>query len=255
MSAILDSRWAYETLLCGNNRKQAPAASRRMPIIVVCTKCRKSFKVSEKFAGHTGACPNCKAPIKVPEKGQEVKVHAPEEFEGGGRSTTGKLVTKPIVRTNAKFQPVTFAIIAAVAVVGLALTWIGGQNQLFDGMVVTAAGLLLISPLLAIAAYEMLRDDEYEPYRGLQLFIRAAICGTAYTALWGAFALLASRGLITGELWNWVLVLPPLVAAGGLAAMGAFDLEFGNGMFHYGFYLLVSLILRWVAGMTWIWDI
>ncbi|NLF08324.1 MAG: hypothetical protein GX594_10145, partial [Pirellulaceae bacterium] len=72
---------------------------------------------------------------------------------------------------------------------------------------------------------------------------------------WGAFALLASRGLITGELWNWVLVLPPLVAAGGLAAMGAFDLEFGNGMFHYGFYLLVSLILRWVAGMTWIWDI
>lgn len=226
-----------------------------MSIIVVCTKCRKSFKVSEQFAGRSGACPNCKAPIKVPKKGQEVKVHAPEEFEGGGRSTTGKLVTKPIARSNAKFQPLATALIVASALVIVIVTWIGGQNGLFDNFFVTAAGLILVSPLVVIAGYEMLRDDEYEPYRGVQLYIRAAICGTAYAALWGAFALLASRGLIGGELWNWLLVLPPFVVTGGLAAMGAFDLEFGNGMFHYGFYLLITLVLRWVAGMTWIWDI
>ena len=76
-----------------------------MSIIVVCTECRKSFKVGDKFAGKSGPCPNCKHTIRVPEKSEEVKVHVPEQFAGGGRSKTGKLITKPIVRTNAKFNP------------------------------------------------------------------------------------------------------------------------------------------------------
>ncbi len=226
-----------------------------MSIIVVCKECRKSFKVSDKYAGKTGACPNCKKPLRVPEKSEEVKIHAPEAFEGGGRTKTGKLVTKPIARINAKFQPVTTAIIVASAVVILMATWLGGRAQLFQNTFVTAVGLLVVSPLLVIGAYEILRDDELEPYRGLQLYLRAAVCGTAYAILWGIFAMLSARGLITGELWSWAMVLPPLVVAGGLAATAALDLEFGNGMFHYGFYLLVTLILRWVAGMKWVWDI
>ena len=41
-----------------------------MSIIVVCPGCKKSFKVSDKYAGKSGACPNpdCKATIKVPRK-------------------------------------------------------------------------------------------------------------------------------------------------------------------------------------------
>ena len=34
--------------------------------------------------------------------------------------------------------------------------------------------------------------------------------------------------------------------------MNAFDLEFGDGVFHYSFYLVATLVLRWAAGMKWI---
>ena len=225
-----------------------------MSIIVVCTECRKSFTVNDKFAGKSGPCPNCKHTLRVPEKSEEVKVHTPEQFAGGGRSKTGKLITKPIARTNAKFQPVTTALIVAAVLVMLVVTWVMG-GLFRDNAAASAIGLLLISPPLVFAAYEVLRDDELEPYRGVPLYIRSAVCGSTYVILWGIFALLVSRGLITGELWNWMLVLPPLVFAGGLTAMAALDLDFGNAIFHYGFYLLVTLVLRWVAGMTWIWEI
>jgi hypothetical protein len=53
----------------------------------------------------------------------------------------------------------------------------------------------------------------------------------------------------------WLFVVPPFALAGGLFAMAALDLEFGDAVFHYGFYLLATLILRWAAGMKWIWDL
>ena len=153
-------------------------------------------------------------------------------------------------------------ILVAVAVV-LLLTWIGGRHlKLFDAeqvgwlnsMIATAIGLLAVSPALTVAAYEVLRDDEFEPYRGRALYLRSGACGLAYTSLWAVFSLLASRGIITGDVWNWFFVVPPFVVIGALAATGAFDLEFGDGIFHYSFYLLATLLLRWAAGMKWIWD-
>ena len=44
------------------------------------------------------------------------------------------------------------------------------------------------------------------------------------------------------------------VAIGALVPMGAFDLEFGDGIFHCGFYLVATLLLRWAAGMDPIWS-
>ena len=60
-----------------------------MSIIVVCPGCLKSFKVSDKFAGKKGPCPNCKRTLQVPTKEQEVQVHAPEAFAGGGKNASG----------------------------------------------------------------------------------------------------------------------------------------------------------------------
>jgi hypothetical protein len=232
-----------------------------MSIIVVCPGCLKSFKVSDKFAGKSGPCPNCKRTLKIPTKEEEVKVHAPEAFADGGKTTAGKLVTKPIARVNARLRPVATALIGAGILLVLLATWFGRHLGLFDSWklfdipIAAIIGLLAVSPPLTIAAYEALRDDEFEPYRGTGLFLRACGCGLAYAALWGVFALLASRGLVTGEWWNWVVVLLPFVGIGGLAATGAFDLEFGDGVFHYSFYLLATALLRWVAGMKWIWDL
>ncbi len=226
-----------------------------MSIIVVCPGCRKSFKVSDKFAGKSGPCPSCKRTLQVPTKEQEVQVHAPEAFAGGGKSAEGKLITKPIARVNAKFQPVTMAIIGAAVVGVLVVTFIGGRAGLFGNLFVTAVGLLLVSPPLVLAAYEILRDVELEPYRGTALYVRSAACALGYVVLWGMFALLSSRGIVTGELWNWIFIAVPFVVVGGMAAMGAFDLEFGDGVFHFCFYLVATLVLRWAAGMQWIWNV
>jgi hypothetical protein len=231
-----------------------------MAIIVVCPGCLKSFKVSDKFAGKTGPCPNCKRTLQVPTKEQEVTVHAPEEFGGGGKSKEGKLITKPIARVNAKLQSLMLTLIIASVVIVLVGTFFARYLglfdcwKLFDIPIVAILGLMAISPPLTIAAYEILRDDEFEAYQGTELYLRAAACGLTYVAFWGVFSLLASRGLVTGDVLSWIYIAVPFLALGGLTAMGAFDLEFGDGVMHYSFYLVATLVLRWAAGMKWIWD-
>jgi hypothetical protein len=232
-----------------------------MSIIVTCPGCLKSFKVSDKFAGKTGPCPNCKRTLQVPTKEQEVQVHAPEEFGGGGKSKEGKLITKPIAWTKPKVSPIKATLVGVGVVLVLGATLFGRHLGLFecwkvfDIPIMAILGLLLVSPPLTIASYEMLRDDEFEPYRGQALWLRACGCGLAYAALWGVFAVLASRGVVTGEWWNWAIILVPFVGIGGLAATGAYDLEYGDGVFHYSSYLLATGILRWLAGMKWVWDL
>jgi hypothetical protein len=226
-----------------------------MAIIVVCHGCRKSFQVSDKFAGKSGPCPNCKEILRVPMPDEQVQVHVPTEFASGGRDSHGKLDLKPITRTDAKLQPLATTIIVAASLATLFLAWAGGKAHVFDSSWASALSLLVISQPLAMAAYAILRNDELEAYRGWPLYLRAAVCAVAYVLLWGLFFLLASRGVITGEVWVWVFVAPPFVALGGLVAMASFDLDYGDALFHYGFYVLVTVILRWAAGMKWVWDL
>ena len=78
-----------------------------MSILVVCPGCRKRFSVSDKFAGQTGPCPNCKAKIRVPTKEEEVKIHGPTEFATGTQDARGDITAKPgktRVRGRSSFQ-------------------------------------------------------------------------------------------------------------------------------------------------------
>ena len=113
----------------------------------------------------------------------------------------------------------------------------------------------MVSPPLVVAAYAVLRNDELEPYRGRN-------CTSARPSVpwptWRSGACSRCwfrRGVITGELWIWLFVAPPFVLAGGLFALATLDLDFGDCLFHYGFYLLATVILRWAAGMKWVWDV
>jgi hypothetical protein len=226
-----------------------------MSIIVVCPGCRKSFNVSEKFAGKSGPCPNCKRTLRVPEKSEEVKILAPEEFGGGGKTKDGKLAIKPVSFAPAKVQPVTTVIIVAGVVGAFAIAWVGGKAGFFQSLALTAAGLFIVSPPLVAAAYAVLRDVELEPYSGKELYIRSTLCALAYSALWGLFSLLVARGWITGDMWAWIYIAPPFVCIGGLFSLATLDLDFTDGLLHYGFYVLATAILRWAAGMKWVWDI
>ena len=230
-----------------------------MSISVTCPGCLKRFQVNDKYAGKSGPCPNCKKIIKVPDKSEEVVVHAPEEFEHGGRGVDGKLALKPIAREETKITPLMIAAIAAAVVLIFVGDWILGKALfqkviLFGSIDIFAAiGLLLISPPTAFAAYAFLRNDDLEPYRGTALYVRALLCGLAYVVLWGVFNYTLHR-VNPVEIWTWGIVLAPFLVAGTAAAWVTLDLEPGNAFCHYAFYLFVTVVLRCVAGMGWIWS-
>jgi hypothetical protein len=225
-----------------------------MAIRVTCPGCHKRFKVSEKFAGKSGPCPNCKVVIRIPTKDEEVKLHGPEELGAGVR---GAVATKPILREETKLEPVAIASVVAGGLVTLLVAAILGRTGFFaDGAVVKSAiALLLVSPPLVIAGYWFLRGEEdLEPYRGMPLYVRAGICSVVYVVLWGAYAYVAGL-FLTGEIWQWLFVVPPFLCLGGMAAFASLDLDFGSGFFHYCFYLFVTVVLRWLAGMGWVWHV
>jgi hypothetical protein len=223
-----------------------------MAIQILCPGCKKRFQVSDQFAGKTGPCPNCKTLIKIPEPTGEVKVHEPEIHGAGGRGMSGKLILKPITRKDARFSWK-----AALGIAAAVLAVFGGAVFARDAIAgVTAiwwAALVLVSPPLAVASYSFLYNDELEPYRGRWLWIRAAAVAAVYVALWGVLTYVLQT-YYTGELWNWLLFVPPLFVVGALAAHAALDLDFGNGLFHYAFCIMATIVLHWAGGMGWIWN-
>ncbi len=240
--------------LKGNQRRPPASAclSFSMPISVVCPGCHARFQVSDKFAGKKGPCPKCKNQITIPAAAEEVKVHAPEEHESGGRDVEGKLVGKPIARRDTRLKLVpTLAIFGAVLTVVIAARLLGDTFAEETMWPLRAAALVALSPLLAVAAYSFLHDEEREPYRGVQLWIRGAICGLVFAILWGVYTLIP--GAMVGNYWSWFYLAPPFFIVGALAAHATLDLDTGNSIFHYCFYVLVTLGLRWLIGMESLW--
>jgi hypothetical protein len=227
-----------------------------MPFRVICHGCRTIFEVQEKDAGRSGPCPKCKTIITIPDADQAIPADAPVIIgdRGGFR---GEELVKPIARKAGKLTPLGISLIAGAAIGILLATWIGGRVGLFKSFIPCALGLILISPLLVLAAYLLLRDEELEPYQGKEFYVRAGICGAVYALLWGAFAYLNTLGFLGGEFvaWNWIVAVPPLVVLGALAAHATLDLDLGNSFFHYCFYVLITIFLQWLSGNGWIWNL
>ena len=221
-----------------------------MAIQVICPGCHKRFKVGDQFAGRTGPCPSCKHPIQIPEKGQEVKVHAPKDFEGGGRSTSGKLVLKPISYRQMKTDPIVLTIVISAVLAMLITAWLAG-SIFVSSLLIRSVALAAISPAIVFGGYFFLRNDDWEPYYGSALWMRSAICGLCFVVLWGVFAYV-SGSVVTGQIWTWAAVAIPIFAMGMLAAVASLDLEMENGFFLYAFYVLFTGLLGWIAGMEFI---
>jgi len=225
-----------------------------MPISVVCGSCKARFSVSEKFAGKKGPCPKCKAVITIPDApAEEITVHVPEQFASGGKDSKGRPVSKPIARVETKIKPAAIAGIAGAAL----LVLIGALSlRLVENKVpLVVVGLVIVSPPLVIAGYTFLRDDELEPYRGRSLLVRAGLCALAYAVLWGAYTPLPAYGVVTGEAWQWLFIAPAFVGLGSAAAWACLDLDFCSAAMHYCFYVAVTLLLRFAAGMPPLWTV
>lgn len=222
-----------------------------MPIPVLCPACKARFQVSEKFAGKQGPCPKCKAPITIPKLEDQIQVHAPEEFAAGGKTTTGQAALKPIARKQTRFElvPTMIAVCGALAV--LAIAAVGGQ--IFKDIVpLRVVALLAISVPLAAAGYALLREEELEPHRGMWFWVRAGLCGLAYTALWCGYYFIPVDMRSTA--WSWFFIAPALFGIGAGAAFVCFDLDFGNGFFHYAFYVMATIAVGWLAHLEMPWT-
>jgi hypothetical protein len=113
--------------------------------------------------------------------------------------------------------------------------------------------LLTLSPVLVMAAYQFLYDDELEPYRNKELYIRVAACAATYAVLWALLALIKSQGVPLDELLPWLVIAPLYFVAGTFTAQFSLDLEMGNAFFHYAFYVVVTIVLATIAGIR-IWG-
>ncbi|MCL4202534.1 MAG: hypothetical protein KJ000_08555 [Pirellulaceae bacterium] len=218
-----------------------------MAINVVCPGCKKRFSVDDKFAGKQGPCPKCKTVIKVPDKTEEVVIHEPESF--GPKDTKGRAVLKPIARKEAKFSPVLAAVAGISSLLVLVAAWMlrGQASPLLLGI-----GALVLAPPLAWSGYAFLRDDEYEPFRGRELWVRVGACSLVYALLWGLIPLIAGYGLRLDELEliHMAFLAPLLIGLGAFTAYASLDFDFGVGALHYGLYLTVTVVLRLVLGLS-----
>jgi len=219
-----------------------------MPIDITCPGCRTRFKVSDKFAGKNGPCPKCKTVIQVPGKGEEVVVHAPQEY--GPKNASGVAVLKPISREETKVTPVmVVGVISAVFLVLIGALLLRNLDEIPTW--VLGLGAFVLAPPLVWAGYSFLRDDDLEPHRGRYLAIRVLVCSIVYAVLWlvYAYAPKLAFNLDSLELFHLLFVVPPIMIIGGFAAFAALDLDFGTGLIHYSFYLLVTVTLCFIMGV------
>jgi hypothetical protein len=224
-----------------------------MPIAVICPGCRAQFRVSDKFAGKEGPCPKCKTIIKVPIV-EEITIHAPEEPTTAvkGTATTPEALLRPTTRKRFELSPVLLTAVVGSVIVVLVVAWLAGD--FFAGnFAVAGIGLLALSIPLAVGAYEILRNEELEPFRGAELWIRASLCGLVYAALWGAFAYVPDAFFANN--WNWLFIPIPFLLIGWGTAYFTFDLGADNSFFHYAFYLLATLLLRALVGLPALWNL
>jgi hypothetical protein len=225
-----------------------------MPIQVTCPnpKCLTRFSVADKFAGQKGPCPKCKQIITIPKKEDELIIHAPDHSETGAVDASGRNVLKTYKRKETKFQPLLFTAVIGAVLVSLLIALVirsSGPPELW----LKALAASLLGPPLAWAGYTFLRDPELEAYKGTGLLIRSLVCGLVYALLWGVFSFLGERFFGPDEMkkglqvFQMIVLVVPVFAAGTLAAFASFDLDPGSAFFHCAMYFFVTVLLRFVA--------
>jgi hypothetical protein len=223
-----------------------------MPIQVTCPKCFKRFQVSDKFAGKTGPCPNCKQQITVPDKSEEVVIHAPDD--GAPKDRTGKSVLKPLKRqeTDVTRRGLMITGGAVLVAVGIALAFrFSGGAPIWAA----AAGAILLGPPLVWAGYTFVRDSELAPYSGSELRNRVLLLSAILAALWLVYAFVPSYVMELDApnemsyLW-FGIIFCVMLGMGAAASVLSFELEFASGLAHAGLYFIVTTALAMLSGLA-----
>ncbi len=221
-----------------------------MPIPVTCPGCLARFTVSDKYAGKQGPCPKCKQVINVPDKTQEVVIHAPETT--GPKDSSGRPVLKPLRRVEfnpSTIQIVIASVVAVLALAGAIVTRVTAQSPPTWALALVAIAL---SYPLASIGYTFFKDDELGGYIGRERWIRLGICAAVFAGTWGLYWFLAiyfgNRTLADVEPLQLAIFLGLMFGLGVAVSVGACELEVGQSFLHYSIYFVVTLVLALIAG-------
>ena len=223
-----------------------------MSIQVTCPSCLTRFQVNDKFAGKKGPCPKCKAEITIPDKSEQVVIHAPEDE--GPKDRQGRSILKPLERSETKVTRLGIIAVAGAVLLAI-LAAVGLRFSGEVGVPIRILGILLLAPPLLFAGYTFARDQELEPYRGKELLIRLTIISAVCAGLWLIYAFVPGYLFEydrAGEApyWQFAVTLGVMVALGALAAVATFELEFGGGLVVAALYFLALTLLAVIAGIT-----
>jgi hypothetical protein len=222
-----------------------------MPIQVTCPGCMARFSVSDKYAGKKGPCPKCKKEIVVPDKSQEVVIHAPET--SGPKNSQGVAVLKPIKRKEfcVGWKTLVGAAVGTIAVIGTAI-WIrlSGSPPPTSLLVL---GALALAPPIVMLAYTFLRNDELEGYSGKEYLLRTVICSMVFAVTWflyGAIALyLDNKSLAEVPVAQMAALMAGMIVIGTVASLATLELEIGQAAMHYLTYFAAAFFLCLIMGV------
>jgi hypothetical protein len=222
-----------------------------MPIQVTCPGCLSRFTVSDKYAGKKGPCPKCKKEIMVPDKAQEVVIHAPEV--SGPKDSKGVAVLKPIKRGEFRVGWKVWAMVGLATVVTLSLAILVRWNVIPSAPWLLTLGALVLAPPIAMLGYTFLRDDELEGYSGREYLVRITICSAVFAATWLIYLGLArffeNQSLGDVSVVQMALFMLAMIAVGTVASLTSLELETGQSIMHYLAYFVVSFLLCWIMGI------
>lgn len=229
-----------------------------MAIQVTCPGCLKRFSVAEQHAGKQGPCPACKKTITIPKLEDQVVIH---EQPSGPVDAKGRSVLKTFRRKDSKFSP----LIAGAAVAGMLLAVVAAvmmkaavQQNTLGAIGMMVGGAALLAPFLAAAGYMFLRDDELEPYRGPQLWLRAVACGLVFALAWVLFGFILSRFTTPEDIakgllfWQLLIPLAVMFMVGLLGGYTALDLEPINAVMLFALFFICTGLLRLVMDLPFV---
>ena len=170
----------------------------------------------------------------------------------GPVDSTGRAVLKPLRRKETVLSKIQLTLIFVLIIGFLAISFVF-QTLIPDRsefpLWLMGVSAFLIAPPLVFVAYAFLRDQELDSFKKRELWARVLICSAVYAVTWIAMPLAAFAFNDSYEVGSYVIAGVAMLGIGGTTGMLCFDFDFLMGSVHYGLYMGICLLGRWLAGV------